>query len=142
VLAIYGRNAIRPGTNTSTAQTFPFVWAPTADGNRPDAYGDAIVAAIERFMDLDKAPVDGPAPRPVRFEAAFDDTRLRAGPTLKDKVLRSVDTGFTVTAERTVKGDRYEAEGRKGDTWLKIIEVRGKAVHPPVFSASVLWRRA
>lgn len=55
LLAVYGRNQIRPGTKTSTAQTFPFVWAPTADGNAPDRYGDAIVAAITRYVAVDRA---------------------------------------------------------------------------------------
>lgn len=50
LLAIYGRNEIRPGTRTDTTQTFPFVWAPRADHNDPDAYGDAITRAIAAWI--------------------------------------------------------------------------------------------
>lgn len=46
LLAIYGRNQIRPGTRTDTVQTFPFVWAPSSDGNAPDAYGDQLAGWI------------------------------------------------------------------------------------------------
>jgi hypothetical protein len=53
LLAVYGRNAIRPGTRTDSALTFPHVWAPSADGNDPDAYGLAIVGAIRRFVAFD-----------------------------------------------------------------------------------------
>jgi hypothetical protein len=46
LLVIYGTNRIRPGTKTDTVQTFPYVWAPAADGNAPDAYGDALASWI------------------------------------------------------------------------------------------------
>jgi len=49
LLAIYGHNQIRPGTNTSTVQTFPYVWAPAADGNAPDTYGDQLAAWIGQW---------------------------------------------------------------------------------------------
>jgi len=46
LLAIYGRNEIKKNVDTSTVQTFPFVWAPSADGNAPDKYGDALAGWI------------------------------------------------------------------------------------------------
>ena len=141
LLARYGRNEIRPGTNTKTAQTFPFVWAPSADGNRPDVYGNEVVASMNRFIALDKADESRPAER-LRFEAAFDDVRIRSGPRLAGALVRKVDKGVVVIARRTVRGDRYETEGMTGDTWLEIVEIAGKAVNPAAFSASVLWRRA
>jgi hypothetical protein len=49
LLVIYGTNRIRPGTKTDTVQTFPYVWAPTADGNAPDAYGDALARWITEW---------------------------------------------------------------------------------------------
>ncbi len=63
LLAIYGRNAIRPGTETDTTTTFPYVWAPEADGNDPAAYGAAVTAAVSTWAA--RYPVAGaPAPRP------------------------------------------------------------------------------
>jgi len=46
LLAKYGNNTIKPGTNTSTVQTMPFVWAPQADNNAPDSYGNKLAAWI------------------------------------------------------------------------------------------------
>lgn len=46
LLAIYGRNQIRKGKNTSTVQTMPYVWAPASDGNGPDRYGDQLAKWI------------------------------------------------------------------------------------------------
>jgi hypothetical protein len=49
LLAIYGRNQIRKGTNTSTVQTMPYVWAPASDGNGPDRYGDQLARWIREW---------------------------------------------------------------------------------------------
>jgi hypothetical protein len=49
LLAIYGRNGIKKNVQTSTVQTFPFVWAPSADGNAPDKYGDALTEWISEW---------------------------------------------------------------------------------------------
>lgn len=46
LLAIYGANRIRPGIRTDTVQTFPYVWAPSGDGNAPDRYGDQLAGWI------------------------------------------------------------------------------------------------
>lgn len=53
LLAIYGRNAIRRGVVTSSALTFPFVWAPAADGNAPAKYGRQIVGYIDAYLALE-----------------------------------------------------------------------------------------
>ncbi len=50
LLTVYGRNQIRPGRTTSTVQTFPFVWAPSSDGNAPDAYGDSLARWIGEWQ--------------------------------------------------------------------------------------------
>lgn len=50
LLTVYGRNQIRPGKITSTVQTFPYVWAPSADGNAPDAYGDSLARWIGEWQ--------------------------------------------------------------------------------------------
>jgi hypothetical protein len=49
LLVKYGANKIKPGTNTSTVQTMPFVWAPSADGNAPDAYGDSLAESVRQW---------------------------------------------------------------------------------------------
>jgi hypothetical protein len=46
LLVVYGHDQIKPGKKTSTVQTFPFVWAPSSDGNAPDAYGDKLARWI------------------------------------------------------------------------------------------------
>jgi hypothetical protein len=43
LLAVYGRNEIRPGTRTDTVQTMPYVWAP---GPGADLYGDQLARWI------------------------------------------------------------------------------------------------
>jgi hypothetical protein len=50
LLGVYGRNQIRPGRVTSTVQSFPYVWAPSADGNAPDAYGDSLATWIGQWQ--------------------------------------------------------------------------------------------
>jgi hypothetical protein len=57
LLAIYGRNQIKKHVETSTVQTFPFVWAPSADGNAPDKYGDALAGWITEWSAA--FPTDG-----------------------------------------------------------------------------------
>ena len=46
LLVKYGSNKIKPGTETSSVRTFLFVWAPSADGNIPDAYGISLAQWI------------------------------------------------------------------------------------------------
>ena len=45
----------------STARTFPNRYAPSSDGNNPNAYGNAVVAAINRWRGV--APAASPAPK-------------------------------------------------------------------------------
>lgn len=56
LLAVYGHNAIRPGTRTDTVQRLPFVWAPAADHNAPDAYGDALARWITGWIGASSRP--------------------------------------------------------------------------------------
>jgi hypothetical protein len=57
LLAIYGANRIRAGTKTDTVQTLPYVWAPSSDGNAPDAYGDSLARWIGEWSA--KYPASG-----------------------------------------------------------------------------------
>ncbi len=57
LLGVYGRNAIRSGVKTDTVQTFPFVWAPSSDGNAPDRYGDQLAGWITAWQA--KYPASG-----------------------------------------------------------------------------------
>lgn len=74
LLAIYGRNEIRPGAKTDTTQTFPYVWAPAADHNAPDAYGNAITAAIARWIRLGGVVT---ATTPARAAGRYEGTSIR-----------------------------------------------------------------
>ena len=49
LLVTYGSNEIKPGTETSSVRTLPFVWAPSADGNAPDAYGTSLATWIREW---------------------------------------------------------------------------------------------
>lgn len=49
LLALYGSNQIRKGVKTDTVQTMPYVWAPSSDGNAPDAYGDSLARWIAQW---------------------------------------------------------------------------------------------
>ena len=68
LLRIYGTNSIRPGTKTSTVQTFPFVWAPSSDGNAPDAYGDSLARWIGEWSK--KYPASGSSNPPINADPA------------------------------------------------------------------------
>jgi hypothetical protein len=165
LLARYGRNEIRPKKNTRTALTFPFVWAPSADGNKPDRYGKAVVAAIQRFIEIDRAlnpaqpktVVPAPAvpaapaapatvveaaPTTTRVVVLKDHSRIRTKPDLKGAIVRSVDRGFAATAGRTVVGAIYEVAGVRSNRWIEIVGLDGKRLAAPVFSAAILWRKA
>lgn len=56
LLRIYGLNQIRPGTRTDTVQRLPYVWAPAADGNAPDAYGDSLALWIRAWISASSRP--------------------------------------------------------------------------------------
>lgn len=63
LLGVYGRNQIRPGRKTDTVQTFPYVWAPSSDGNAPDKYGDSLAAWIRQWSGMTgNAPGTAPPP--------------------------------------------------------------------------------
>jgi Mannosyl-glycoprotein endo-beta-N-acetylglucosaminidase len=76
LLAIYGRNQIRPGVNTSTVQRFPYVWAPSSDGNAPDRYGDTLASWIRQWSG-DPGSTGSPDASPVSYSPSND-----AGPLL------------------------------------------------------------
>lgn len=136
LLRVYGKSAIRPGKNTSTVQTFPYVWAPTGDGNAPDRYGDALVRAINAYRELgrklDAAPV-GPTHRNTA-----DGARIRAAAKLGAPVLRTVPVGALVRAT-TVAGGTYRHNGHSSNRWLRITAMGGHALPAPVYSAALLW---
>lgn len=72
LLVVYGTNRIRPGTKTSTVQTLPYVWAPSSDGNAPDAYGDSLARWIGEWAA--KYPSSGGANADLVGEAVrFED---------------------------------------------------------------------
>lgn len=77
LLALYGRNGIRAGVDTSTTQTFPYVWAPASDGNAPDRYGDAVSALVASWSRL--YPVHPTAAAGYLDAAGVPLFRLRRG---------------------------------------------------------------
>ena len=161
LLAIYGRDQIRPGKRTSTARTFPFVWAPSADGNRPARYGQAIVVAVKHYIQLDRtlhppaavpanaaaaapaaAPTPAAEPKRTRVVATKDHARIRSKPVLTAGVIRMVNSGVSAVAARTVHGADYDVNGHRSNLWVELIELDGKRLPAPAFSAAILWRRA
>jgi hypothetical protein len=174
LLSVYGRNRIRYSKKkkrwrvTGTARTFPFVWAPSADGNRPTAYGDAIVRKVNEYIAIDRRlhPTASPphtTPHPTTppghppatppavpahpaamhvdgYRASFDRVRIRVGPTLTSRIVRVVNHGFAVGVDGMVMGSHYDAPGGGSRTWARIVTIEGKPVNPPVFSAEALWR--
>jgi hypothetical protein len=155
LLAIYGHNKIRPKTPTSTARTFPFVWAPSADGNRPARYGNAVVASIQHYIDLDRlwhpSPGGHPAAPPlpvepgatrIRVVATKNHSRIRTQPDLHAEVVLTVNVGFAAVAQRTISGAEYDVAGLRSNQWFELVELGGKPLPTPRFSAAVLWRRS
>lgn len=63
LLTVYGSNRIRPGRKTDTVQTMPYVWAPSSDGNAPDAYGDKLASWIGQWST--KYPAAGSSAPPL-----------------------------------------------------------------------------
>lgn len=146
LLAIYGADQIRPGRKTSTAQTFPFVWAPASDGNAPDRYGDAIVAAITRYIALERAtaaPTPTPRPRPPTtstHRTIRDDVRLRSGPNLSAEIIRTLGPGAGVRVEGSRVGSAYLLpDGWRGRSWLRVTAVAGRRLRVPLWSAALLY---
>ena len=156
LLAVYGRNEIRPRRRTNTARTFPYVWAPSSDGNRPLTYGEAIVNGIERFISLDgghvhdpvqpngKHPHDDQQPGGAkqRYVARADHSRLRTGPNVDATIVRTVNAGATAVIDQEVQGGPYDVLGQHATTWVRIVRLGGIALPTPVYSAAVLWKRA
>jgi hypothetical protein len=164
LLAVYGRNQIRPHRNTSTARTFPHVWAPSSDGNRPTRYGRAIVAAMREYIAEDRRRHPGQAipdavdegddhgghPRPhtphgtatpSAYVSILNRSRIRARPRLDASILRVVPSGVHAAVDRVRIGSPYEVNGAHADTWLRIRAINDVVLPRPVFSASLLWAR-
>jgi hypothetical protein len=157
LLAIYGRNRIRKGKTTDSARTFPFVWAPAKDHNKPAAYGDAIVGAIQKYLKMERQRhPDGivrtthaasgghaavaPLPGGTRFVALADHVRIRERPSTQASIVRTVRTGAIGIASATVTGSKYVAFGQHGTTWIRIVALGSHTLPEPVFSAALLWR--
>jgi len=139
LLRVYGKNQIRPGKDTSTVERFPYVWAPTADGNAPDSYGDALVRVIRGYIELDRR--HAAAPVHPTHKSAYGDVRLRAKPSTAADELRQVPTGTFVRATTTAGGRYTLPDGRHGDRWLRITAIGGHALAVPVYSAALLWAK-
>ena len=144
LLQIYGANMIRKGKVTDSARTFPRVWAPSKDGNRPKSYGEAIVARMQHYLarehrrhpdgvvetklakpgeeDVLATPVP-PPPGTTRFIALTDNVRLRHEPNTDAKVARTVRAGAIGAVTGTVTGSPYEALGHQGTQWIRIVAV-------------------
>lgn len=139
LLRVYGLNRIRPGTVTSSCLTFPFVWAPAADHNKPAAYGAALVRSIGAYLATDEAL------RHTRTTAThanvYRDVRIRAAASTLAPIVATVQPGAQVRADRIVRGRRYTVpDGRTSDRWLRIVARDGHALARPVYSAAILWR--
>jgi hypothetical protein len=162
LLSIYGRNAIRRGVVTDSARTFPHVWAPSADGNRPKQYGEAIVRAIQRYQARERqrhpdgrivtstggaalsiAPNGASAasvPGTIRFISRANHVRLRSAPDVKAPITRTVNAGIVGSARDVVHGTPYDALGEHGTSWIELVAVGGRRLPGREFSARVLWR--
>lgn len=138
LLRVYGKSAIRPGTNTSTVQRMPYVWAPAADGNRPDAYGDALVRSINAYRALDRSLAAAPVHPTHR--TPYTDVRLRRAAGTGASIVRVVQAGTRVRVAATVTGGRYRLpDGRTGTRWHKITALGGDPLATPLWSAALLW---
>jgi hypothetical protein len=109
LLAIYGRNLIRPRRRTSTARTFPHVWAPSSDGNAPTRYGRAIVAAMQGYIAEDQARHPGAAPADdrgathgqARPKQPSDDGRGRGDPVKPRRSVGGLPLAYVTILDRS-----------------------------------------
>lgn len=138
LLRVYGKSAIRRGRDTSTVQLMPYVWAPAADGNRPDAYGDALVRAIRAYIALDRSMTAAPVIPTHR--TPYADVRLRATASTAGAIVRELHAGTRARVAATVTGGRYRLpDGRTGNRWHRITAVNGDPLPAPRYSAALLW---
>lgn len=86
LLAVYGRNQIRPGRNTSTVQTMPYVWAPSSDGNAPDAYGDTLARWIGQWQRQYPSSGSGPGVPPSSPPVGIPTSTPGPDPTFADRL--------------------------------------------------------
>jgi hypothetical protein len=149
LLRIYGLNRIRPGVRTDTIQRLPFVWAPAADGNAPDKYGDACARSIAKWIG-DNAPPPPKPPKPPKpapttstHRTIRTDVLLRSSPSRAHANVRTLaKIGTGVRVDRTVQGGAYSLpDGRSGRTWHRIVAIAGRRLSTPLWSAALLYER-
>lgn len=138
LLRLYGLSRIRTGTDTSTVRRLPYVWAPAADHNKPDAYGAALVASIASYIALGRT-LAGVSTHPTH-RTPYADVRLRAKASTAAVVVRTVHAGATARVAATVIGAAYTLpDGRHSTRWVRIVAVGGVALPSPAYSAALLW---
>lgn len=139
LLRIYGKNAIRHGVDTSTVRAFPYVWAPTADGNAPASYGAALVRLILAYRKLGAAPAVSVKPT---HRTPYAGVRVRARASTSSAIRATLPAGATVTTTGTVTGAAYRLpDGRRGTAWLRVVAVNGRALPAHAYTAALLWVR-
>ncbi len=80
LLSVYGRNAIRPGVDTSSILSFPKVWAPSSDGNSPSNYGASLSRSIAGWTGRTGTVVAPRAAVKPRAPALAPVTKPKAAP--------------------------------------------------------------
>lgn len=88
LLAVYGHNAIRKGVTTSTVRTFPNVWAPSSDGNKPAAYGAALARSIAGWTGKGGVPISAAVARakPAKNAKAAAKATPHTGTTIHQAI--------------------------------------------------------
>jgi len=106
LLAIYGRNQIRAGKNTSTIQTMPYVWAPASDGNGPDRYGDQLAGWIAEWTGQPGSSAPAPGVGSGHTVAGTDSGAAvaeRARKALRDVGVASSPDTYAFSRDDAVK---------------------------------------
>jgi hypothetical protein len=158
LLVKYGRNSIQVGRKTDTAGTFAPVFRGSDSATGDRKYGEAIMAAITRFVEQDRewsrpdaartGPLLGP---PARFDqetvidtytAAARASRIRAVPHLGGAIMHTVGSGAAIGVDRVVEGGSYTTEEKRSNRWLRVVAVNDQPLPAPLFTSAVLWRRS
>jgi hypothetical protein len=80
LMVVYGENRIRPGRQTDTTKTLPYVWAPVTDNNAPDCYGDQVTAWVAAWAaqyptdSTATGPGDPPSPLEPEYTVRVGDS--------------------------------------------------------------------
>ena len=161
LLAKYGKNTIQVGTKTDTAETFAFVFASATDRDELRRYGQAVAAAITTYIRRDREwnralSAIGSAKTPLLdlsasstalsgggpYTAGFRASRIRVGPHVGAAIVHTVGAGVPIRADGVVDGGSYTTEGKRSSRWLRVVEIDGKPLPVPLFTAAVLWRKS